>query len=155
MDITEFIGFLVMLAVILYSASQGVPPQEELEEKLDKKREEAEQELERILGSEPLPPPAPSKPSFPVKKQKRSSVLSPLQHRTLQSPLQTRQLKTKLSQELEERSPENFLQALMHRRQGNQGLPSRIEKRMARLSRLQDLLIYQEIMGRPKGLRDE
>ncbi len=154
MELIEIIAFLILLVVALFSVTRRASPEEELLEKIGKKREEAEgeegKELEKLFQVE-LPPSPPFPLPKPLRKEKRTR---PLQHSLLQSPLEKRQRKTKLSEELEKRSSDNFLESLLPHRRGKSRSMSRIEKKREQLPSLQDLVIYQEIINRPKSLRE-
>jgi outer membrane biosynthesis protein TonB len=172
----EFIGFIISLLALLYlfikqnsrterqAHPPGYPPEEEGKEEDPFKQylRAIEKEAEAREATQHLPPPLPSLPPKVAKKPKKPPPHS-LEERRLQSQIEQRHMKSSLEErhlksrfnhheELPGRTlalPANHLHAEEERMVG----PSRVQLALRRLSSRRDLIIYQEIVAKPKSMR--
>jgi hypothetical protein len=146
----EVIGFIISLLALIYIfVKQSMPPKRRAEPSIEQEEEEMEDPLKDFLRSieresaarEVVPQRKPPPPPKKKKEQKRTQHLS-LEERRLASQLESRRLKSSLEErhlykKEEEKPPES----------------SRAQLAIQRLANRQDMLIYQEIMDKPKSLR--
>ncbi len=178
MSFVEVIGFIISFLALLYLFFQqqaavrkrqenpnDFTNEEEEEDPLNEWMKEIEREAAAREAARHSPPPPPrviqrpltSKSSKPSKKAPLSSNLenyqtpSQIEQRKLKSSLENYRLKSALSQKLEERQLHTM--GLPHHNGEGSIRRSRVEIATRRLSRRRDLIIYQEIMDKPKSLR--
>jgi type IV secretory pathway VirB10-like protein len=156
----EIIGFVISLLALLYlfmkqnpAPSRRTPaPRDQEEEAVEdeddpfreflKEKEATEREAKT---EEPLPPPSPPKIAKKPKKPSPPSLeeyrlASQIEERRLKSALADRQLKSRFH----------------HSEERNRNLrPSQAHLAVQHLTSRRDLIIYQEIMNKPKSLRSE
>ncbi len=169
MSLVEFIGFaisLIALVVLYFRNRQEVRyrlehPEEFKDEEVLEEEEEGYplkdfiKKLEKELTEkEKLKHPSPPLPPLPQSKEHSKRTIqedyhlkSAIEQRRIKSILEDRRLKTKLhkpDQEISQISPDEKLL------QPSKGLAA-----IQRLAHRRDLIIYQEIMNKPKSLRTE
>lgn len=166
----EYIGFLISLLALIYlffkQKSIARYRQEHPESFSDQEdvEDDSMTEFIKAIGIEDqrkaivkLAPPAPPKQA----KAMRKGAASPLEHyrlessvekRQLKSPLEKRQLKPSVKRPMEETSPQILLTPL-HLSDAIVVEPSRAEVAIRRLAHRKDLLIYLEIIDKPKSMR--
>ena len=163
----EYIGFLISLLALIYlyfkqqsfARHRREHPQvraerpEEIEE--EDALEDFMQEIGYSMKKPSTPPPAPPTPTLKTSKKpevRRKSVESPLTQYRLESAVEKRQLKSTLeSRRLEpavkkHRDDDGHAEEMLRH-------PSKAEKAIKRLQSKRDLVIYQEIISKPKSLR--
>lgn len=169
----ETIGFIVSFLSLLYlftRQNQGVQPRDHQDNNLDERElddpfnaflKSLEKDEEVRERPEPirLPPPSPKKKEFAKKKHSLSlergrqvnlndeRPFKGVEERKAQHPIR--------SHEEVSRHSTQPISALPGREKNENLSISRIESAVQRLGRRRDLLIYQEIMGKPKSLRND
>ena len=164
MSATEIIGMVISLLSLIYLFFRNQPGRQqqpkhprtaEREQHFDAEAEEDFQALLQALKGEerqvkPAPPPR-FKPVLPEKPKSLSTLegyhlSSSIEKRSLQSSLERRQLKSTLASKMKETAEEDHLVDHQSRK------PSRARSVIKRLHHLPDIVIYTEILNRPKGL---
>jgi hypothetical protein len=163
----EFIGFLISILALVYlflkqrslSRYRREHPEVFKHEELAKEEEEGDsfkeiiQSMKNETVTKPRPPPHPKVVPQPKKEALASTLkdyqlASQIEKRELKSSLENRYLKTKLVQRFDETPSE-----IAHPSHLEEGTKPRVEVALARLSRRRDLIIYQEIIDKPKSMR--
>ncbi len=139
-------------------------------QKEKEKRERKHQVKPRPLSTRPKQPPPPPRQTLvqtpktvraaPEPKELRSPLedyrlQSTLEKRKVKSALEERRLKSTLTHRSQEVSKMGLIHSHLHEEEDVSPQPSRIELAMRRLAHLPDLIIYQEVLSRPKGLRSD
>ena len=161
----EFIGFIISFLALLYlyfkqqssvqhqQEQAGQMQEAEIEEedplkefmKEMRKRDREQQEVRR-------PPPPPKPQLKQPKHQHRKNVASPLEEYRISSSIEKRQLKSTLEErKLIPKVGGRFLPH--HEGEDEKRGPSKGKLDINRLANRRDLLIYQEIMDKPKSMR--
>jgi len=163
----EYIGFFISFLALVYLYYQqhklaqrrlqqrraaGLPEQEP-QDPLKSLIEAMAREAEKESASKELPPPPPKK-----KKRVRTEVKSNLATYHLESSVEHRQLKSKLANRHLKPTVGHHLEAGKSTAssllvENIVSKPSRALKALERLSHPRDMLIYQEIIDKPKSLR--
>jgi hypothetical protein len=168
----EYIGFVISLLALIYLFFRQQFYVRDRQEQVDEFRNEelmeddplheimkaVEKEKAARKATQHLPPSPPK-----VMKQSKKSGLSSLEDDRFASQIEKRQLKSSLEnrhlkpvtvQRLEEMPPALIVKPLHHVISEWQEIePSRAEVALKRLSSRRDLIIYQEIIDKPKSLR--
>lgn len=157
----EFIGFIISFLALLYlyfKQQSFVQHQQEKAELNQENKAEEEDPLKEFMKAmktrelqevRHMPPPKPH-PKQP--KQHRKSVSSPLEEYRISSSLEKRQLKSALEErKLTPKVGGRFLPH--HEGEDQRRGPSRGKLAINRLANRRDLLIYQEIIDKPKSMR--
>jgi hypothetical protein len=144
----EYIGFIISLLALIYlffKQTQTVS-REEVDEEGEEDLLSYFQERPMKAKKTPLPPPPSRKKYKPVRNEtitlEKYHIESPIEKRRLKSELQTRQLQSKLR-------PEEFL--AFHEEHST--APSKLSRLLEQLPDKKNLIIYQEIVGKPRALR--
>jgi hypothetical protein len=167
----EFIGFIISLLALVYlffkqqsyehhrQAQSQDFKNEEVDEDDDLKEfmKAIDRETAARVATQHLPP----RPPQIVKQIKKPSstsfeeyrLASQIEKRQLKSSLENRHLKSKIAQKLEERTLPQIAQPHSHVRDWEETAPSKARIVLGRLSNRQDLIIYQEIIDKPKSMR--
>lgn len=139
-------------------------------QKEKEKRERKHEVKPRHASTRPKQPPPPprqalvqaSKPEQAASQYKelRSPLedyrlQSTLEKRKVKSALEERRLKSALTHRPQEMSKMGSVHSHLHEEDYVPPQPSRVELAMRRLAHLPDLIIYQEVLSRPKGLRKD
>lgn len=169
----EIIGFIISLLALLYLfVKQNFPTQrpaespryqnEEFEEDDPFKdfMKAVEKEAASREALQHLPPP----PSKAIKKQKKAKppslaeyqLISQIETRQIKSSLEDRHLTSTFSHR-ENLPGRSLALSVSHRRieEEKENRSSRVRLAMSRLVNRRDMMIYQEIVGKPKSLRSE
>lgn len=174
----EVIGFIISLLALLYlfikhnhpsSRSRSTPvssnpvdSKEEGDDFFQEFMKAIEKETASREAMQHVPPPAPPKikkePYATPKSQslQEYQLKSQIENRQLKSSLQERHIQSKIShrEELPRRSTTlNIAHAISEEKENLR--PSRVQLAIQRLNKRQDILIYQEVMSRPKAFRTE
>jgi hypothetical protein len=169
----EIIGFIISLLALLYilikqtvpTQRPGQPPvypeEEEIEE--DPFREfmkavEREAAARKVAQRVPPPPPPPKITKRPKKAPLPPSLeeyrlASQLEDRRLRSSLEERHLKSRLNHREERPGGPPALPVSPLAEEEKKRHPSRAQMAIQRLAHRQDMIIYQEVIGKPKSLR--
>ena len=167
----EIIGFIISLLALLYLfIQQNAPSKQKRYSSVEQEEEEMGdplRELLRVMEKEveakqvhhlPPPPPAPKKRDHPKKSPsslEKQRLASSIENRHLKSALEERQIQSRLSRH-EDYPGRTLAHSFSHMGERNEKLKvSRLEAAVRRLSHRRDLIIYQEIMEKPKSLRSE
>jgi hypothetical protein len=172
MSATDLIGWLVsffgVLAFMFLYLKQVAEERssKKHEEEFEERSDEEDEWLKHLAkpqepikkGMDRLKPPPLNPLSLAASSQKISSLreyhlISDIETRSLRSGLADRQLETALTERVEKRSESDLSQPYPTKRQRQDHLHSRIQKKKQSLSDNQDLIIYHEIIARPKSLR--
>jgi hypothetical protein len=171
----EVIGFIIsLLALLFLFMRQSVPPphlphptiRSEEEELME---EDPFKELMRAVQKEaaareaalhpPPVPPAPTKRAKPSPKGVKSSLedyrlASQIEQRQLKSTLESRHLVSRFHHH-EELPARNLALSTSHLRMEEDKImgPSRVQLAIQRLADRRDMIIYQEIIDKPKSMR--
>lgn len=173
----EFIGFVISLLALLYlfikqNHSSQHPVRASQRPPVESKDEEEDLFQELIKGIEKerasreairhVPPPTPPKTKKETRAPQTSQSLkdyqlkSQIENRQLKSSIEERHLTSKFTphEELPRRST---TLTIIHPKSDEKVKlrPSRVQLTIERLNKRQDILIYQEVMSRPKALRNE
>ena len=166
----EIIGFVISLLALLYlffkQKSFEHHRQEHLKENEEFSEDDPLKEFMKAIDKETaareaaqhLPPPLPHIVKQPAKPPLSSfedyHLTSQIEKRKLKSTLENRHLKPKIGQRLEERVLPQVTQPLhYHVRDIEVAGPSKARIALGRLSSRKDLIIYQEIIDKPKSMR--
>jgi hypothetical protein len=166
----EYIGFLISLFALIYLffKQQSLARHRQQHPETGHHHETLEDDslTELIKGmnrqaehkstAKPAPP-APPKPTKPQRKGAASPLEqyrleSSVEKRQLKSSLESRQLKPTVRKHVEETSPRIISESLYHA-DHIPIEPSRAEVALRRLAHRRDLVIYQEIIDKPKSMR--
>ena len=167
----EYIGFFISLLAVIYlyfrQHSAASRPQEHPSRRMEQEDGEEDPLAEFIhtmkheAKKKPAAPPAP--PAVPKQaKPVRKGAASPLEQyrlesavekRQLKSPLQNRQLKPTVREHIGD-APQRKPPPL-YPSDKTEVRPSRAEVALKRLAHRRDLVIYQEIIDKPKSMRPE
>ena len=172
----EFIGFIISVFALIYlffKQQSIVKYRQNHQEKINDEFDEDESldEILSIFGKEtrgkkevktPPPPVPPYRPSsHQVNKQPKKVAASSLENyrlssqiekRKIKSPLEGRQIKPSYAQSYEEVASEVKVPYLSLGEERIAG-PSRVEIAVRRLANRRDLIIFQEIIDKPKSMR--
>lgn len=145
----EYIGFLISLLALIYLFFKQTRKESGEEENLN---DESEETLFEYIPEKPPyikkvlpPPPSPKKRKIvqhepiPLENYK---IESSIEKRRLKSNLESRQLQSKLR-------PEEFLAFHEERHSA----PSKLSRLLDQLPDKKNLIVYQEMMGKPRALR--
>lgn len=167
----ETIGFIISLLALLYLFVQNKSSSQPRGRPASSQKEEAEEdpfreflkamenEAEAREAAQRMPPPPP-----PVRKKERHKKAPPLADRKLVSSIEERHLKSSLEERhiasrfnhREDVAGRTLASSLHHRNEGEGKLrASRAQSIIQRLSHRRDMIIYQEIIKKPKALRSE
>jgi hypothetical protein len=166
----EFIGFIISLLALVYLFfKQQSYEHHRQAQSQDFKNEEVDEdddlkELMKTIDRETAArdtqhlPPRPPQIVKQIKKPSSTSfeeyrLASQIEKRQLKSSLENRHLKSKIAQKLEERTLPQIAQPHSHVRDWEEKAPSRARIALGRLSNRRDLIIYQEIIDKPKSMR--
>lgn len=175
MSFVEIIGFIISFLALIYlffkqqsiaRYRQEHPDafnNEELieEDPLEEFMSTMEKKRAARKKAQHLPPPPPSsKKSVQQTKKNSSSSLedyrlaSQIEKRKIKSSLENRQLTSHLHRHLEERASHSIVPSLHHPITDHiETEPSRAQIAIQRLTSRRDLIIYQEIIDKPKSMR--
>lgn len=167
----EYIGFFISLLAVIYlyfkQHSAASHPQEHPSGRME--REDLEEdplaefihtmkhEAKKKSAVRPAPPPV-SKQVKPIRKGAASPLEqyrleSAVEKRQLKSPLQNRQLKPSVREHIEEAPLRRPIP--LYPSDKIEVKPSRAEVALKRLAHPRDLIIYQEIIDKPKSMRPD
>jgi len=170
----EFIGFIISLLALLYlfimqnrSASRGVHSERRQNEELIE--DDPFKEFLKVVEKETLvrevaqhlPPPPPKIIKQQPKKKTPSALedsrlAGQIEKRKLKSPLEDRQLRSRFNHHEELPGRNLPLSANIHRvDEDNIVGPSRVYVALQRLANRRDMIIFQEIIDKPKSIRIE
>lgn len=166
----EVIGFIISLLALLYlfikenipAQRRAHPPSYPQEEELrddpfNEFLKNIEKEAAAREAAKHLPPPPPKvakqskKPSkTPLEEHKLSNQM---EQRRLKSSFEDRHVKSKFNHR--EELPGRSLALSHHREEERSERPSKAQLALRRLGKPRDMIIYQEILDKPKSLRQE
>jgi hypothetical protein len=170
----EIIGFIISLLALLYlfikqnvpSLQKGHPPppayqdEEEMSDPFKEFLRAMEKESAAREAVQHMPPPPPPKKKGRSKQthtrpSENYRLTSPLEERHLKSALEDRHVKSRFNHH--EDLPGRTLSLSLRHPDEREEKPraSRLQSIVNRLARRQDIIIYQEIIGKPKSLRSE
>lgn len=170
----EIIGFIISLLALLYlfikqnvpSQQKRYPPGYQDEEEMNdpfkeflKTMEKEAEARETAQYMPPPPPPLPKKKELLKKAPSRSleeyRPISSREERHLKSSLEGRHVKSKFNHY--EDLPGHTLSLSLSHRDEREEKPraSRLQSAVRRLVHRKDMIIYQEVIGKPRSLRSE
>lgn len=168
----EIIGFIISLLALIYlffkqqsiNRYRQEHPEAFIEEEIeeDDPLKEFMKAIERQKAareaSQHVPPPPPKMakqskqiPLYPSLEDYR--MASQIENRQLKSSLENRRINSKLGQRFEELPSHTLAPNLHYPGSGQLVGQTRVGLALKRLSKKQDLIIYQEIIDKPRGLR--
>lgn len=179
MSVVEFIGFAISVLALLFLYFKNRADTIASQEHRGRAKEEDFLEgthlkdflksIEKDIAEKEKPKPLPSSPPLPAlpqieRKHKKASLsalegrqlTSQLERRKIKSPIENRTIAASISRRYEEASPSGVVPLLHHAyAEEIHHAPARGKAAIQRLAHLQDLVIYQEIINKPKSLRQD
>lgn len=172
----EMIGFIISLLALFYLfMKQNVPNKQKRHSRkhshpVDQEEEPVNDSFQEFLKTmqkeavareefQQMPPPASKKKEHPKKNPPRlpenNRLVSSLEERSLKNPLENRHAKSRFSHHEDLPGRTLSLSLNHYDEKDEKRKSSRLQSTLRHLVQRQDMIIYQEIIGKPKSLRLE